>query len=106
LEFEERGGFAKVLNDIFNPTDLNSMELDSVYQLKSLCKSFYEKKERLNTNLVQTLDALNNERPNVILMKKKHLNIDLKGGNVHDDIEWMRINAERERVQHFKEMAK
>ena len=31
IEFEERGGFAKVLRDIFNPNDVNSMELDSVY---------------------------------------------------------------------------
>jgi hypothetical protein len=31
IEFEERGGFAKVLNDIFNPSDVNSMELDSVF---------------------------------------------------------------------------
>ena len=34
IEFEEMGGFARVLREIFNPTDLNSMELDSVYQLK------------------------------------------------------------------------
>ena len=31
IEFEERGGFAKVLRDIFNPQDINSMELDSVF---------------------------------------------------------------------------
>ena len=31
IEFDERGGFAQVLKDIFNPTDLSSMELDSVY---------------------------------------------------------------------------
>jgi len=31
-------------------------------------------------------------------MKKNNLNMDLKNGNVHDDIEWMRINAERERI--------
>lgn len=31
IEFEERGGFAKVLKDIFNPLDKNAMELDSVY---------------------------------------------------------------------------
>lgn len=34
IEFEERGGFARVLRDIFNPTDQSSIELDSVYQLK------------------------------------------------------------------------
>lgn len=44
FEFEERGGFAQVLKDIFNPQDPSSMELDSVFQLKKLCKAFYEKK--------------------------------------------------------------
>lgn len=48
IEFEERGGFAKVLRDIFNPIDKNAMELDSVYQLKNLCKTFYKKKEELS----------------------------------------------------------
>jgi len=41
IEFEEMGGFARVLREIFNPTDLNSLELDSVYQLKQLCNAFY-----------------------------------------------------------------
>lgn len=41
LEFEERGGFTQVLNDIFKPLDRASMELDSVFQLKTLCKDFY-----------------------------------------------------------------
>lgn len=31
IEFEERGGFAQVLKDIFNPSDMAAMELDSVY---------------------------------------------------------------------------
>jgi hypothetical protein len=62
-----------VLKTIFNPSDPGSMELDSVYQLKTLCKAYYEKKERLNSNLVQTLDALANERPKVMNIKKKHL---------------------------------
>jgi len=41
IEFEERGGFAQVLKEIFNPIDQSSMELDSVYQLKQLCKTYY-----------------------------------------------------------------
>lgn len=63
-----------------------------------LCKTFYEKKEKLSTDLVQTLDALTNERPKTLSMKKNNLNLEGKNGNVHDDIEWMRINAERERI--------
>ena len=66
MEFEERGGFSQVLKDIFNPSDLSAMELDSVFQLKNLCKDFYRKKQLLSGNLVQTLDALSNERPGVL----------------------------------------
>lgn len=51
-EFLDNGGFPKVLNDIFNPTDQASMELDSVFQLKQLCKAFYEKKHNLSKQLV------------------------------------------------------
>ena len=74
-EFLDQGGFPKVLTDIFNPTDQTSMELDSVYQLKGLCKAFYEKKLKLSKNLVQCLDALANERPWAVKMKKKHFDI-------------------------------
>lgn len=52
FDFEDQGGFPKVLREIFNPTDQSSMELDSVYQLKQLCKAFYEKKENLSNSLV------------------------------------------------------
>jgi hypothetical protein len=38
-------------------------------------------------------------------MKKKHFNIEQKSGNVYDDIEWMRINAERERIAKYKVIA-
>lgn len=71
-----------------------------------LCKTFYEKKERLSNNLIQTLDALTNERPKTLLMKKNNLNMEMKNGNVHDDIEWMRINAERQRISQYREIAK
>ena len=62
LEFEQKGGFAAILREIFNPSD-ESMELDSVYQLKNLCKSFYQKKMHLAKNLLETLDVMTNERP-------------------------------------------
>lgn len=32
--FQDRGGFTRVLNDIFNPEDRKSLELDSVFQIK------------------------------------------------------------------------
>ena len=48
IEFKERGGFSQVLKDIFNPADMAAMELDSVFQLKSLCKNFYRKKQLMS----------------------------------------------------------
>ena len=69
-EFEEKGGFARILNNLFNPSD-ESIELDSVYQLKQLWKSYYETKSKISKDLIETLDALLNERPHAISMKKK-----------------------------------
>jgi hypothetical protein len=63
------------------------MELDSVYQLKQLCKAFYEKKDNLSQSLVQSK------------MKKKHF--DTSSNNLLTDIEYMRINAERERIKKY-----
>ena len=103
-DFDDRGGFAQVLKDIFNPTDQASMELDSVYQLKQLCKAFYEKKENLSKELVQCLDALANERPWTVKAKKKHF--DTSSNNLLTDVEYMRINAERERIKKYQEITK
>ncbi len=66
FEFDQRGGFAQVLKDIFNPSDMAAMELDSVYQLKNICKDFYRKKQLLSSSLIETLDAQSNERPTVL----------------------------------------
>ena len=66
LLFAERGGFSRVLKDIFNPSDMAAMELDSVYQLKNICKDFYRKKQLMSSALIDTLDALSNERPAVL----------------------------------------
>lgn len=66
IEFEERGGFVRVLRDIFNPVDKAAMQLDSVYQLKNMCKNFYTRKQLVNEDLIQTLDALANERPTTL----------------------------------------
>ena len=70
IEFEERGGFARILREIFNPTD-DSVELDSVFQLKNLVKNYYEKKTKISKELVETLDVLLNQRPTTVSMKKK-----------------------------------
>ena len=43
LEFKKRGGFARVLHDLFYNPDVGSLEFDSVYKLKQLCMQYYEK---------------------------------------------------------------
>lgn len=58
----------------------------------------------LGNNLVQCLDALANERPWTVQMKKKHF------GTAHNslrtDLEFMRINAEKERIQKYQNITK
>jgi RNAse (barnase) inhibitor barstar len=71
-EFQDQGGFTRVLNDIFNPTTLKGMELDSVYQLKLYTKKFYQQKFKMSEELLETLDAINNVRPEVIKLKRKY----------------------------------
>lgn len=38
-------------------------------------------------------------------MKKKHFNMELNKGNINEDMEWMRINAEKERISNYKNIA-
>lgn len=52
-----------MLNDIFNPRDIHSLELDSVFQLKKLTREFYKRKSDISYNLISSLDAMANERP-------------------------------------------
>ena len=82
------------------------MQLDSVYQLKNLCKNFYKRKQFVNESLIQILDAMTNERPVSLQMKRRHLNIDDSGtSHMSENLEWMRINAEKERIQRFKQIS-
>ena len=55
---------------------MKSLELDSVFQLKKFTREFYERKTKMSNELVETLDALNNERPVVIKLKKKNFDSD------------------------------
>ena len=52
-EFEEKGGFAGVLKDLFRPGPTNGLELDNVNMLQNLCSGYYSKKYHLDKNLVQ-----------------------------------------------------
>jgi len=48
--------------------------------------------------LVQALDALTNERPNTLSYKKKHSDIRVST-RFQEEVEYVRINAEKERIQ-------
>lgn len=54
--------------------------------------------------MVSCLDALANERPWAMKTKKKHF--DTSSNNLLTDVEFMRINAERERIKKYQEITK
>jgi hypothetical protein len=94
-DFLDKGGFSKVLNDIFNPTDVKSLELDSVYQLKAFCKDFYKKKTKMSKQLIETLDALNNERPGILKEKRRNFDIEKYANATRaEKMNFMRLGAE------------
>ncbi|CAI2381534.1 unnamed protein product [Moneuplotes crassus] len=112
FEFNKRGGFARVLHDLFYNPDPNSLEFDSVYKLKQLCMQYYEKKGRMGKELVETLDTLICDRPYNLSSKSKNFVIEdpnhpegIKRKNFHYDIESMRINAEKDRIEQYKKVA-
>lgn len=52
----------------------------------------------MSKDLIETLDALNNERPNMLQFKRKHFeikNVQTKS----ERLDWMRLNAERDRIE-------
>lgn len=61
----------------------------------------------MSENMIKTLDAMCNERPNILNLKRKNLEVQEKQtANVRQALEWMRINAERERIGKFKQIIK
>jgi len=60
----------------------------------------------MSKELIETLDALNNERPGVLKLKRKHFDLDkYETATKRERLEWMRLNAEKDRVDKFKEVA-
>ena len=84
---------------------MKSLELDSVYQIKKFCRDFYQRKSQMSKELLETLDALSNERPSVLKNKSKHFTVDNQVSSKQESMDWMRLNAEKERVKRFKEIA-
>lgn len=105
-EFQEKGGFSSVLQAIFNPTDFKSLELDSVFQIKKFVREFYDRKQKMSQGLLETLDALANERPGILKLKRKHFDSEESSPvTQREKLEIMRMNTERDRVDKFKDIA-
>ena len=102
----EKGGYyAGILRELFNPTDKTHMSLDSVFQLKNLCKDYYYKKKEMRAQLVSQLDVMAKDRPKNIQMKRKFFKAGDYSKNIMLDIDCMRMLAEVERVDKFKQIA-
>jgi len=60
----------------------------------------------MSKDLVNTLDALNNERPATLKLKKRHFEIEnYPQASRKEILEWMRLQAEKDRLSRFKNVA-
>jgi hypothetical protein len=60
----------------------------------------------MSKELVETLDALNNERPEVLQLKRKNFFLEGDISLTHKErIEEMRLNAEKDRINKYKKIA-
>ena len=55
--------------------------------------------------MIASLDAMANERPQMLTSKKRHFNVaDKHGTRKEVSLEWMRLNAERDRLSKLKDV--
>lgn len=59
----------------------------------------------MSKELLETLDALSNERPSLLKHKSKHFSVENQVSSKQESLDWMRLNAEKERVHRFKQIA-
>ena len=85
-DFEKLGGYGYALHRFFNGDYKGGNEVDSVSKVAMACKTFYKKKENIKKNLLETLDAINSERPYALNLKKKNLKTNGMNKTVHSDI--------------------
>jgi len=57
----------------------------------------------LSKGLLDTLDAVNNERPTVLQNKRKHFEEEPKL-NKSEKMDWIRLQAEKDRITRFKKV--
>ena len=62
----------------------------------------------MSKELLETLDALINERPEILQAKRRHFSMESGPENQtkEERLEWMRLNAEKDRVEKFKQIVK
>lgn len=58
----------------------------------------------MSKDLIETLDALQNERPGVLKSKRKYFDCD-EGQTKKETLEWMRLLSEKDRVDKYKSIA-
>ena len=57
----------KIITEMLNPKDNKDLiELDSIYQLKTLIRNYYIRKGKMGEELLSKLDAIMVERPNCL----------------------------------------
>jgi len=61
----------------------------------------------MSDNLIDALDAINNERPRVLSLKKSNLTVeDTISSKQESSLKWMRLKTERDRVKSFMAIAR
>ena len=61
----------------------------------------------MSDNLIDALDAINNERPRVLSLKKSNLTVeDTISSKQESSLKWMRLKTERDRVKSFMVIAR
>jgi hypothetical protein len=61
----------------------------------------------MSDNLIDALDAMNNERPRVLSLKKTNFAVeDTIISKQESSLKWMRLNTERDRIQTFRSIAR
>jgi hypothetical protein len=69
-------------------------------------REFYHRKSKMSNDLLQTLDALQNERPGIVKSKRKHFDMEkAQTATKRERFDMMRLNTEQDRVNKFKQIA-
>lgn len=94
------------LKELINPIDEERLKLDSVHQVKSVVRTFYQKKNLLCAKLLDELDRMTAERPNLTELKKDFVSApEIPRQQIRDRMQEVRMNATLTRLHDFKHAA-